>query len=93
MCIRDSRNCYCDSIGCTLEIIYCHLCIAREGDALHEVEICTLAVSYTHLDVYKRQPYYYVGTNFWYGAILGSEGQGGNRERLCRAVSYTHLII
>jgi len=27
-------------------------------------------------------PYYYVGTNFWYGAILGSEGQGGNRERL-----------
>ena len=28
------------------------------------------------------QPYYYVGTNFWYGAILGSEGQGGNRERL-----------
>lgn len=30
------------------------------------------------------KPYYYVGTNFWYGAILGSEGEGGNRERLCR---------
>lgn len=30
------------------------------------------------------QPYYYVGTNFWYGAILGSEGTGGNRQRLCR---------
>ena len=30
------------------------------------------------------RPYYYVGTNFWYGAILGSEGQGGNRERLCK---------
>ena len=29
-------------------------------------------------------PYYYVGTNFWYGAILGSEGQGGDRQRLCR---------
>lgn len=29
-------------------------------------------------------PYYYVGTNFWYGAILGSEGQGGNRVRLCK---------
>lgn len=28
-------------------------------------------------------PYYYIGTNFWYGAILGSEGQGGNRQRLC----------
>lgn len=29
-------------------------------------------------------PYYYVGTNFWYGAILGSAGQGGNRARLCK---------
>lgn len=30
------------------------------------------------------KPYYYVGTNFWYGAILGSEGQGGDRQRLLR---------
>lgn len=30
------------------------------------------------------QSYYYVGTNFWYGAILGSEGQGGDRQRLVR---------
>ena len=22
------------------------------------------------------KPYYFVGTNFWYGAILGSEGEG-----------------
>ena len=29
-------------------------------------------------------PYYYVGTNFWYGAILGSEGQGGDRKRLAK---------
>ena len=34
--------------------------------------------------VRNGQPYYYVGTNFWYGAILGSEGQGGDRQRLCR---------
>lgn len=27
-------------------------------------------------------PYYFVGTNFWYGPILGSVGEGGNRERL-----------
>lgn len=26
--------------------------------------------------------YYFIGTNFWYGSILGSEGTGGNRERL-----------
>ena len=30
------------------------------------------------------RPYYYVGTNLWYGAILGSEGQGGDRQRLQR---------
>lgn len=28
--------------------------------------------------------YRYVGTNFWYGAILGSEGSGGDRARLAR---------
>lgn len=32
----------------------------------------------------QGKPYYYIGANFWYGAILGSEGEGGNRERLCR---------
>ena len=26
--------------------------------------------------------YYYIGTNFWYGPILASTGQGGNRMRL-----------
>ncbi len=28
--------------------------------------------------------YRYVGTNFWYGAILGSTGRGGNRDRLVK---------
>lgn len=36
------------------------------------------------LFIRNGKPYYYVGTNFWYGAILASEGEGGNRERLCR---------
>ncbi|MCQ2245691.1 MAG: cellulase family glycosylhydrolase [Bacteroidaceae bacterium] len=36
--------------------------------------------------------YYYVGTNFWYGAILGSEGQGGNRERLCKELDHLKSI-
>lgn len=27
-------------------------------------------------------PYYYIGANYWYGAILGSKGEGGDRERL-----------
>ena len=28
------------------------------------------------------KPYYYIGTNYWYGAILGSKGEEGNRKRL-----------
>ena len=31
-----------------------------------------------------EKEYRYVGTNLWYGAILGSEGSGGNRQRLVR---------
>lgn len=30
------------------------------------------------------KPYSYVGANFWYGAILGSQAEGGDRERLVR---------
>ena len=33
-------------------------------------------------------PYYYIGTNFWYGAILGSEGEGGNRTRLNKELDF-----
>ena len=32
--------------------------------------------------VCEDYPSHFVGTNFWYGAILGSEGQGGDRARL-----------
>lgn len=31
-----------------------------------------------------EREYRYVGANMWYGAILGSEGEGGNRPRLCQ---------
>ena len=30
------------------------------------------------------KPYTYIGTNFWYGPILASDGQGGNYTRLCQ---------
>jgi len=33
--------------------------------------------------VRNGKPYTYIGTNFWYGPILASEGQGGNYTRLC----------
>lgn len=28
--------------------------------------------------------YYFIGANFWYGAILGSTGRGGDRDRLLK---------
>jgi beta-mannosidase len=31
---------------------------------------------------HHNKPYYFVGANLWYGAILGSTGKGGNRRRL-----------
>ena len=34
------------------------------------------------------KPYYFVGANFWYGAILGSEGEGGDRERLVQELDF-----
>ena len=33
-------------------------------------------------------PYYFIGTNYWYGAILGSTGEGGNRERLLKELDF-----
>ena len=42
--------------------------------------------------VLDGKEYRYVGTNFWYGAILGSEGQGGNRQRLCRELDKLHEL-
>lgn len=36
--------------------------------------------------------YRYVGTNFWYGAILASEGRGGDRDRLTRELDTLQSI-
>lgn len=42
--------------------------------------------------VRDEKPYYFVGANFWYGAILGSEGEGGNRERLHKELDFLKSI-
>ena len=49
--------------------------------------------------VCEDYPSHYVGTNFWYGAILGSEGVGGDRARLeaeldtLKALGMTNLRV
>ena len=32
--------------------------------------------------IWQSKPYYFMGTNFWYGMNLASSGEGGDRERL-----------
>lgn len=38
------------------------------------------------------EPYYYIGANYWYGAILGSHGEYGDRERLIRELEHMKSI-
>lgn len=51
------------------------------------------------LFVSEDYPSHYVGTNFWYGAILASEGEGGDIERLeaeldtLKALGMTNLRV
>ena len=48
---------------------------------------------------YNNRPYYFTGTNFWYGINLASKGEGGNRTRLLielnnlRSMGITNLRI
>lgn len=44
-----------------------------------------------HFEV-EGKPYYFIGTNFWFGAILGSQGEGGDRDRLIRELDYLDSI-
>jgi mannan endo-1,4-beta-mannosidase len=45
-----------------------------------------------HFVASDGEPIYFVGMNFWYGAILGSEGPGGDRERLHRELDMLKSI-
>ncbi len=42
-----------------------------------------IKVSGTHFE-YKGKPYYFTGTNLWYGCYIGSDGSTGDRARLMR---------
>lgn len=38
------------------------------------------------------KPYYYIGTNFWYGSILAMKVSPGNRDRLIRELDFMKSI-
>ena len=68
--------------------------------------LCSCQVStpsFVHVEdgkfVCEDYPSHFIGTNFWYGAILGSEGVGGDRARLeaeldtLKALGMTNLRV
>src|SRR5712691_9814561 len=36
----------------------------------------------------RDKPYYYIGTNYWYGPLLASPSETGNRERLAKELDF-----
>ena len=44
-----------------------------------------------HLEL-DGNPYYFIGTNFWYGAYLGADSPYGDRKRLIRELDRLHSL-
>ncbi len=42
--------------------------------------------------ILKGKSYYFLGTNLWYGAMLGQEGEAGDRARLLRELDHLKKI-
>lgn len=40
----------------------------------------------------EGKPYYFMGTNFWYGAILGADTEDGDRDRLLKELDFMKKI-
>ena len=63
----------------TLKLALCFSLIVAAG--------CTAQTQFVQVKdghfVRNGKNYTYIGTNFWYGPILASEGQGGDYTRLC----------
>ena len=70
---KGSLSCVASAIALSLIIISC---TGRGGSDIISIEDGQF--------IKDGSPYYFVGTNFWYGPILASEGSGGDRERLTR---------
>lgn len=66
-------------------------CVSVSCITKRPVNDCFIEVENGHF-IRHGKPYYYIGTNFWYGAILASEGEGGDRIRLCRELDSLKAI-
>ena len=66
-------------------------CVSVSCITKRPVNDCFIEVENGHF-IRHGKPYYYIGTNFWYGAILAPEGEGGDRIRLCRELDSLKAI-
>lgn len=67
------------AIGSIISIVVMHSNKSNNESNTEKAEFVTVKDGHFYIG---DKEYRYVGTNFWYGTILASEGQGGNRERL-----------
>ena len=70
---------------CLLVAVVCILFACNPKDNKEENQFVRIENGIFTID---GKPYYFIGTNFWYGAILGSTGEGGNRERLLKELNF-----
>jgi mannan endo-1,4-beta-mannosidase len=65
------------------DLLMLFILIVMAGCGRQSEDNTFIHVKDTHFEV-GGKPYYFLGTNFWYGLNLGSKGSGGNRARLIR---------
>ena len=80
------------------KLLFLFVAIAISLGNTNQTENNFVKVNGTRFEV-NGKPYYFVGTNFWYGLNLGSKGSGGDRKRVLReldklkAMGVTNLRI
>ncbi len=62
----------------------CHIALAQAADPAN-TDFVTVqdAKFYCH-----GKPYYFIGTNYWYGPLLASPGETGDRKRLAKELDF-----
>ena len=72
--------------------LLCATCLAGFLACQSDKPAATPSYVTTHDGKFYRgdKEYKFIGANFWFGAVLASEGQGGDRERLQKELDLMH---